>query len=98
MRNKQIIRPDDFYDMVDAVESGKCTHAKAQVSKYVRDELFLESVSRIQVMMNIAEFTCDRSKVEVYISESGVLSVLKIKKIPRYKPRGKFTDLGGLDD
>ena len=98
MRNKQIIRPDDFYDMVEAVESGRITHAKAQVSKYVRDELFLESVSRVQVMLDIAEFPCDRNKVEVFMSDSGVLSVMKTRRIPKYRTRGKLTDLGNLDD
>ena len=90
----QIIKPDDFYDMVDAAHNGKV--CKTTINKEVFDSMFLGDVDSLTVQKCLAgNLSYNVYSIEVLVSEAGRITVRPIKQLPKY---GEFTDIGGLNE
>jgi hypothetical protein len=92
--NNQIIKPDDFYDMVESAQDGRV--CKTTISKEVFESIFLGDINSLDVQKCLAgNINYNVFQVEVLVSEQGRITVQPVRRLPKY---GKFTDLGGMDE
>lgn len=96
MFNKQIMRPDDFYDYIEKIEDGSVRESKLLLPQHVRDELFLGTISEAQLYVMFLGMTYDLTKVDMDVNSEGVLTFSRV--IPPYKQNNGLSDLGGLDN
>lgn len=94
MLNKQVMIPDDFYDYIEAIESGRIEETQALLPLHIRDEIFLGNVTHVDVLLTLLSTTHDMTKVKLDVTEIG--GVCFEKAVP--PTTDKLTDLGRLDD